>query len=327
MALNDVELWSTTAASNTDVGTINLAEGMQRKLVNNAVREMMAEIKRAVANQGSDIASAATCNIAATGTSKYAKVTGTTGITSFGSAPAGTTRWIEFTGALTITHDATNLILPGAANYTTAAGDMVFGVCEGDGALGIGARWRARIFPASGAAVVPNTNGKHKLWIPAAAMLANPVNGPAFAQTVGSDVVYATLDYDATTSEIAQFCISMPSSWDEGTVTFRAVWTAASGSGGVVWKVFALARSDDDVISGGVGTGQTSTDTLLTAGDLHRSPESSAITVSDTPVTNDTIFFLALRTPADASDTLAVDARLIGIELYFTTNEAVDVAT
>lgn len=51
-------------------------------------------------------------------------ITGTTTITGFGTAlKAGAERVIVFDGILTLTHHATNLILPGGANITTAAGD------------------------------------------------------------------------------------------------------------------------------------------------------------------------------------------------------------
>lgn len=131
--LDDVHQWSATAASNTDVGGTSVAEGMQRASVNNALREMMSELRRGVANQGSDIASAGTTSICATGTSVYAKVTGTTTITALGTANAGCWRIITFTGALTITQNATSLILPGAASITTVAGDVAGFISEGSG--------------------------------------------------------------------------------------------------------------------------------------------------------------------------------------------------
>jgi hypothetical protein len=45
MAKTKVSEWSSTAASNTDVGGINLGEGMLPSDVNNAMREMMAQLK------------------------------------------------------------------------------------------------------------------------------------------------------------------------------------------------------------------------------------------------------------------------------------------
>lgn len=75
--------------------------------------------------EGAAVASAATCDIWATdGGTKH--ITGTTGISSFGTAPqAGMWMKIMFDGVLTLTHGA-NLNLPGSANITTAADDFAF---------------------------------------------------------------------------------------------------------------------------------------------------------------------------------------------------------
>lgn len=82
--------------------------------------------------QGSNIASATTCDIgAATGNS--VTVTGTTTITGLGTVQAGTRRIVTFSGALILTHNATSLILPTAANITTAAGDCATFVSLGSG--------------------------------------------------------------------------------------------------------------------------------------------------------------------------------------------------
>lgn len=45
MSKDKVSEWSSTAANNTDVGGINIAEGMAPSGVNNAMREIMAQIK------------------------------------------------------------------------------------------------------------------------------------------------------------------------------------------------------------------------------------------------------------------------------------------
>lgn len=82
--------------------------------------------------KGADIASATTTDIGAA-TGNYVVVTGTTTITGLGTVQAGTRRVVEFSGALTLTHNATSLILPGGANITTAAGDCATFVSEGSG--------------------------------------------------------------------------------------------------------------------------------------------------------------------------------------------------
>jgi hypothetical protein len=57
----------------------------------------------------------------------FVEITGTTTITSFGTNYNGP-RFLRFTGALTLTHNATSLVLPGGANITTAAGDCAIAV-------------------------------------------------------------------------------------------------------------------------------------------------------------------------------------------------------
>lgn len=71
--------------------------------------------------KGADIASAGALTLGTDG--NYFDVTGTTAITSIGTAGVGTWVKLHFDDALTLTHSATDLILPGGANITTAAGD------------------------------------------------------------------------------------------------------------------------------------------------------------------------------------------------------------
>lgn len=73
---------------------------------------------------GTTIASAAVVDLsAATGNSLT--ISGTTGITSFGTVTAGTVFVLTFSGSLTITHNATSLICPNNQNIVTQAGDQV----------------------------------------------------------------------------------------------------------------------------------------------------------------------------------------------------------
>ncbi len=71
--------------------------------------------------KGADVASASALAVDIDG--NLFDVTGTTAITSLNSKGVGTIVKLHFDGALTLTHNATDLILPGAANITTAAGD------------------------------------------------------------------------------------------------------------------------------------------------------------------------------------------------------------
>lgn len=79
-----------------------------------------------------DVASASTADIGAAA-SAHVRITGTTTITSFGTVAAGTRRKVRFAGALTLTYNATSLILPTAASLTTAANDTLEAVSLGSG--------------------------------------------------------------------------------------------------------------------------------------------------------------------------------------------------
>lgn len=82
--------------------------------------------------KGADIASAATTDIGVA-TGNFVHITGNTTITGFGTIQAGTVRILRFAGALILTHNATSLILPTAANITTATDDVAVMVSEGTG--------------------------------------------------------------------------------------------------------------------------------------------------------------------------------------------------
>lgn len=170
--------------------------------------------------------------------------------------------------------------------------------------------------------------GKETIAIPAAAMTARTTNGAAAGSTemTTNKNMFETLDFDATTQEFVQFEIPMPKSWNLGTLTFQPVWSHASTTTnfGVVWELAAVARSDDDAGDVAFGTAQSSTDTGGTTNDIYIGPESSAITVAGTPAAGDTVQFQIARAPANGSDTMAIDARLHGIRVFFTTSASTD---
>lgn len=110
-------------------------------------------------NKGTNILSATSIDLGAA-TGDVVDVTGSTTINSLGTARVGTVRKVRFTGALTLTYNATSLILPGAASITTAAGDCAEFVSLGSG------NWFCSDYErASGAALVgSNTvNGNYIL--------------------------------------------------------------------------------------------------------------------------------------------------------------------
>src|SRR5215469_7018407 len=86
--------------------------------------QTIAQVSQSAFGTQTAIASAATVDLGSVATNN-ALITGFTTITSFGASAslANPVYLIQFNGILTLTYNAASLILPGAANITTAAGD------------------------------------------------------------------------------------------------------------------------------------------------------------------------------------------------------------
>jgi hypothetical protein len=119
--------WSTTASSNSPSDATTIGAGLADNF-----QQAQATVRQDLASKGADIASATTTDLGAVPGHQH-DITGTTTITGFGAVSAGIWKIIKFEGALTLTHNATSLILPGGANITTADGDVAIMVSEGSG--------------------------------------------------------------------------------------------------------------------------------------------------------------------------------------------------
>jgi hypothetical protein len=160
----------------------------------------------------------------------------------------------------------------------------------------------------------------------ASAMTPRTTSGPSTGTSESSTnhIMRSTLDFDQTTNEYAQFLFPMPKSWNEGTVTAQFLWESPGGTGNVVWGIQAVAISDDDVIDAAFGTAQTVIDAVTAITDLMQSAFTAAMTVAGTPADNDLVCFQVYRDAGNGSDTLAADAKLIGIRLNITLSAADD---
>ncbi len=137
--------WSTTAGSNLPADATTIGAGLADNF-----QQIQATVRTAFAHKGADIASNLTTDLGAV-PGLFHDITGTATITSFGTVAAGIWKIIKFEGALTLTHNATSLILPGGANITTADGDVAVMFSEGSG------NWRCVSYTFAGPLVVPST--------------------------------------------------------------------------------------------------------------------------------------------------------------------------
>lgn len=117
------------AATTSVAGLVELATASETHVGADAARAITASGLYAAAV---DVASASTAAIGAAD-SGAVRITGTTTISNFGTAAAGVRRVGYFQGALTLTHNATSLILPGGADITTAANDRFEALSLGSG--------------------------------------------------------------------------------------------------------------------------------------------------------------------------------------------------
>lgn len=116
---------SSYSAPDTTI-TVGLDSGSLTASLSSVALAILAPTNKSIPStlgfKGADVASASTTDLSVT-TGDFVDITGTTTITALGTASAGVERTVRFTGALTLTHNGTSLILPGSANISTANGD------------------------------------------------------------------------------------------------------------------------------------------------------------------------------------------------------------
>jgi hypothetical protein len=163
------------------------------------------------------------------------------------------------------------------------------------------------------------SGGSTNIWIPASEWIPRTTNGCGInsLESTTNRVNYDVLEFDPAAVEYAQAMVVLPNNWNAGTVTAKFHWTAASGSGDVVWQLSGRAYANDDAIDQATGTAQSSTDTLTAANDLDISPATSAITLAGTAANGNPVVFELSRNATAGGDTLGTDARLIGVEITY----------
>lgn len=267
----------------------------------------------------------------------YEVLTTNTGVTPAGSAtlsnkeldsPKLTTGLFDTNGneliKITATASAVNEIT--VANAATGSGPTI-SATGGDTNIDLNlASAGTGSVKANGAVVA--TAGKQTAWVPALAMTPRTTNGAArgSVETATNKVMISTLDFDAAVVEYAQFWVKMPNGWNEGTVS--AVFECSHGSTttnfGMAFSLAAVAINSSGAIDVARGTAQTVTVTGGTTDTKYSTSETAAVTIAGTPAAGALVLFEVARQVANAGDTMAIDARLHGLWLLYTTDAAND---
>ena len=239
-------------------------------------------------------------------------------------APKGSGETVIGTGAANATltsSGAHDLILD--TNSGTNSGTIT--ITDGaDGNINIAPNGNG-VVQAGGVAV--KVAGKETIWVPAVAMYPNTTNGcAALAQVeLSNGPEIKTLDFDKDSDENAQFAVAFPKSWNEGTITFQAFFTADSTNTGTVsWALAGVSCADNDTINVAFGTAVAPTAKAHsgTANDLDVTAESGAVTIAGSPSTDEEVYFQITRDVSE--DSLTADAKLLGVKVFFTTDAAND---
>jgi hypothetical protein len=218
---------------------------------------------------GASIASATTVNLS-TATGDFIHITGTTTITGFTTQTAGNERTLVFDGALTLTHNATSLILPGGANITTAAGDRAILRSEGSG------NWRCIEYTrASGKPIIPSAVGEitglgtgvstqlglaaDGTDVDAIGFRSIPQNSRSAAYTIAASDAGKTIYHPASDANARTFTIDSNANLAlEIGFTFKIVNRSASN--------VTVAITTDTIVQAGTGTtGSITLDQYATA--------------------------------------------------------------
>ena len=266
---------------------------------------------------------------AATGNDPTLSATGDDSNIDIAIKPKGTGETVVGTGAAnaTITSSGAHDLILDTNSGTNSGTITITDGSNGDITISPNGTGVAKAVDAGDNTGAIKIAGKESIWVPAASMYPNTTNGAEGPNQVelGNGPELKTFDFDKSSDEFAQFAIAFPKSWNEGTITFQAFFTADSTDTGTVsWALAGVALADNDSLNTAFGTAVAPTAKAHsgTANDLDVTAESGAVTIAGSPSTDEYVFFEIFRDVS--ADDLDADAKLLGVKLFFTTDAAND---
>jgi hypothetical protein len=207
-------------------------------------------------------------------------------------------------------------------------GDVVGPASAVNGNLATFNTTTGKLIQDSGKSLTTVGAGKQSIIIPAVSLTKTAAAaGPSLGQLAIGAFTGDYLAFDPTTLEDAHISLAMPKSWDKGNITARFCWShpATTTNFAVAWTIYGKAYGDNEAIDGAsYGGGNLAIDTGGTTNNLYLSAETAAFSPAGTPADNDMMHFIIRRLASDAGDTLAVDAFLHTVEVFYTTNANTD---
>ena len=176
------------------------------------------------------------------------------------------------------------------------------------------------LFTSTGNITVAGLNATSSIVLTAGGGTGNftgPAVGPTQVEFVTNLVNTWVLDY-ASSALPPPFCafwnVTMPNSYDGGSLQARFLWTATTSSGTINWGIRAGSFVDGTALDTALSATSTVTDTLLTANQLHMSDWSAPFTPTGAVPGNQLVVFHVCRA---SGDTLATNGRLMEVVLGY----------
>jgi len=244
-----------------------------------------------------------------------------------GDSGAAATLTSNGAGTLTVTTGGASDLIMSTNSGTNSGTITITDAADGDITIAPNGTGQAKAVDAADATGAIKIAGKETIWVPAVAMYPNTTSGCAdIAQVeLSNGPEIKVLDFDKDSDEFAQFAVAFPKSWNAGTVTFQAFFTATStNTGTTAWGLSGVALADSGDLNTAFGTQVVATAKAHsgTSNDLDVAAESGAVTIAGSPSADEYVFFQISRDVS--ADDLNADARLLGIKLFFTTSAAND---
>lgn len=159
---------------------------------------------------------------------------------------------------------------------------------------------------------------QRQIYISAGAMIPNTTSGGEASTTelATNDIMYDSVNFDSDADEFAGAWVTLPDNFVAASnIAYEFHWTAASGSGNVYWTAGARVFDDSDAMDTAVTLATAASDTLLTANDMHIGSSITGQTIEGTDNPGDVMYIRISRDADNASDTLGVDAQLLGVTI------------
>lgn len=323
MAIKD---WSATPASNTSISGINIAEGCPPSGINDAIRQLMADLRAADFGTSAPKTDTIAESTAAAGVTidglliKDGAIPGlgaavkvSSDDTTFGYLDGKLALASNSALVLAVTSPGGNEVLTVKADYGTTANKLVR----------LDASAKLPAVDGSHLTNLPGGTGYKTIFVGGGAMTPSQTAGatPAIIEDGTNDLTRPCMMFKGVTADTsAEWCHPMPEDWDRSTVKAKVLWSAqtgASASDTVRFSLAAGAFSDDDPLDSALGTAVTMDDTVTAAGDMQTTPASAALTVGGTPALGDLIRWKITRDFDYGAQPMTEDAAVIGVWIQY----------